>query len=107
MQHRIRVRLVPGMDASFRAAFEQACLAALTAGIDLDSAEAAQLAREQLRSIGYPRARIWTFRSVEEYRNRISNWLVWRDGQTQERRTRNDRQATVMHHTALAAGAER
>ena len=26
MQHRIRVRLVPGMDASFRAAFEQACL---------------------------------------------------------------------------------
>ena len=80
MERRIRVRLIPEIDATFRSAFERACIAAALAGADLDSPDAARIAREHLRASGYTEARIWIFRSVDEYRSRVSNWFVWRDG---------------------------
>jgi hypothetical protein len=78
--HRVRIGLVPRLDLTFRAAMEQACIAASLAGVDIDTPEAALIVEEHLRSHGYPNAEISLARSVDDYRSRVSNWLVRRDG---------------------------
>jgi hypothetical protein len=80
MKHRVRIDLHPRSDLMFRAALERACLAASVAGAELDTPDAARIVEEELRSVGYPNAEISLFRSVEEYRKRVSNWVAWRDG---------------------------
>jgi len=55
-------------------------VAASLAGAELDSPEAARIVEDELRSDGYPSTEISLFRSVEEYRNRVSHWVAWRDG---------------------------
>jgi hypothetical protein len=80
MNHRIRIDIRPAVDLTFRAALERACLAASLAGAELDTPDAAGIVEDKLRSDGYPNAEISLFRSVEEYRNRVSNWVAWRDG---------------------------
>lgn len=85
MQHRIRIDLRPRTDLTFRAALERACVAASLAGADLDTPDAARIVEEGLRSCGYPNAEISLFRSVEEYRNRASYWVAWRDGRPHKR----------------------
>ena len=80
IEHRIRIDLRPRVDLRFRAALEDACVAASLAGADLDTPDAARIVEEDLRSGSYPNAEISLFRSVEEYRNRVSNWVAWRDG---------------------------
>ena len=85
IEHRIHIDLRPRMDLTFRAALERACVAASLAGADLDTPDAARIVEESLRSGGYPNAEISLFRSVEEYRNRASNWVAWRDGRPQKR----------------------
>jgi hypothetical protein len=85
MKHRIRIDLRPRRDPAFRVALEGACVAASLAGADLDMPDAARIAEEELRAGGYRNAEITIFRSVEEYRNRVSNWVVWRDGRRQKR----------------------
>lgn len=83
MKCRIRIDLRPRIDLTFRAALEGACVAASLAGAELDTPEAARIVEDELRSHGYPNAEISLFRSVEEYRNRASNWVAWRDGRPQ------------------------
>jgi hypothetical protein len=80
MKHRTRIDLRPPLDLTFRAAFERACVAASLAGAELDTPDAARIVEDELRSDGYPNAEISLFRSVQEYRNRVSNWVAWRDG---------------------------
>jgi hypothetical protein len=80
MKHRTRIDLRPPLDLTFRSAFERACVAASLAGAELDTPDAARIVEDELRSDGYPNAEISLFRSVEEYRNRVSNWVAWRDG---------------------------
>jgi hypothetical protein len=83
MTNRIRIDLRPRIDSAFRAALEGACVAASLAGAEIDTPEAARIVEDELRSRGYPNAEISLFRSVEEYRNRASNWVAWRDGHPQ------------------------
>lgn len=91
MKHRIRIDLRPRTDPMFRAAFQRACVTASVAGAELDSPDAARIVEEELRSGNYPKAEISLFRSVEEYRNRVSNWVAWRDGRPRNReRNRHD-----------------
>jgi hypothetical protein len=85
MTHRTHVDLQPPLDLAFRAAFGRACVAASLAGAELDTPDAARIVEDELRSDGYPKAEISLFRSVEEYRNRVSNWVVWRDGRPPKR----------------------
>jgi hypothetical protein len=80
VNRRIRVRLLPAVDPAFRAEFERACLAAPLAGVELDAPDAARVVQDQLQSNGYPSAEIALFRSVDDYRNHVSHWFVWRDG---------------------------
>ena len=91
MDRRIRIGLRPGEDRSFRSAFEQACIGVFLAGVELDTPDAARIARDGLRSSGYPNAEISMFRSVNEYLNHASNWLVWRDGRPNASRTETGR----------------
>ena len=86
--HRLRIDLRPRADLEFRAALERASVAASLAGAELDSPEAARIVEDELRSDGYPSTEISLFRSVEEYRNRVSNWVAWRDGRPGKRATR-------------------
>ena len=86
VSHRLRIDLRPRADLEFRAALERASVAASLAGAELDTPEAARIVEDELRSDGYPSTEISLFRSVEEYRNRVTNWTVWRDGR--QRRTR-------------------
>ena len=58
MNHRIRIGLRPRQDLTFRVAFERACVAASLTGAELDTAEAARIVEEELRSGGYPNAEI-------------------------------------------------
>jgi hypothetical protein len=95
IEHRIRIDLRPRVDLTFRAALERACLAASVAGAELDTPEAARIVEEELRSGGYPDAEISLFRSVEEYRNRVSNWVAWRDGRPREAQRSGRGQAPV------------
>jgi hypothetical protein len=85
MRYRIRIELRPRIDLTFREALEHACVAASVAGAELDTPQAARIVEEELRDGGYPDAEISVFRSVEEYRNRVSNWVVWRDGRRPSR----------------------
>jgi len=78
--HRLRIDLRPRADLEFRAALERASVAASLAGAELDTPEAARIVEDELRSDGYPSTEISLFRSVEEYRNRVSHWVAWRDG---------------------------
>ena len=78
----MRIRLVPPADAAFRAVVERACLAASIAGVGLDTPDAARIVEEELRAGGYPRAEVGLFRSVEDVRSHVSNWIVWRDGRS-------------------------
>jgi hypothetical protein len=95
MKHRIRIDLRPRVDLTFRAALERACVAASLAGAELDTPDAARIVEEEIRSGGYPNAEISLFRSVEEYRNRVSNWVAWRDGRPHTReRSAHDRART-------------
>ena len=80
VSHRLRIDLRPRADVEFRAALERASVAASLAGAEFDTPEAARIVEEELRSGGYPSAEISLFRSVEEYRNRVSHWVAWRDG---------------------------
>ena len=86
--HRIRIELRPRVDLKFRAALERACVAASLSGAALDTPDAARIVEEELRSGGYPNTEISLFRSVEEYRNRVSNWVAWRDGRPYKRSRR-------------------
>ena len=95
MNHRIRIGLRPRQDLTFRVAFERACVAASLTGAELDTAEAARIVEEELRSGGYPNAEISVFRSVEEYRNRVSNWVAWRDGRPQKSERSTHEQARI------------
>jgi broad specificity phosphatase PhoE len=83
MTCRIRIDLRPRADLTFRSALERACVAASLAGAELDTPDAARIVEDELRSHGYPNAEISLFRSVEEYRNRVANWVAWRDGHSQ------------------------
>jgi hypothetical protein len=85
VNHRIRIELRPRMDPEFRAALERASVVASLAGADLDTPEAARIVEEELRSGGYPSTEISLFRTVEEYRNRVSHWVAWRDGRPLKR----------------------
>ena len=80
VNHRLRIDLRPRADLEFRAALERASVAASLAGAELDTPEAARIVEDELRSGGYPSTEICLFRSVEEYRNRVSHWVAWRDG---------------------------
>jgi hypothetical protein len=80
MGYRIRIDVRPHVDPTFRAALERACVAASIAGAELDTPDAASIVEQELRTGGYPQAEISLFRSVEEYRTHICNWVVWRDG---------------------------
>jgi hypothetical protein len=95
MNVRVHIDLRPRTDLMFRAAFERACVAASVEGAELDSPDAARIVEEELRSGGYPNAEISLFRSVEEYRNRVSNWVAWRDGRPRSKeRNRHDEPRT-------------
>jgi hypothetical protein len=95
MEHRIRIDLRPRGDPAFRVALEGACVAAALAGKDLDMPDAARIVEEELRAGGYPNAEVSIFRSVEEYRNRVSNWVVWRDGSRPGRKQERESIATT------------
>jgi hypothetical protein len=92
--HRIRIDLRPRVDPTFRAALERASVAALLAGAEIDTPEAARIVEEELRSDGYPNAEISLFRSVDEYRIGVSHWVAWRDGRP--------RRADRSHHQRRA-----
>lgn len=76
---KVRIRYLPATDHVFTAAVQEACAAAALAGVDIDLPEAAGIAEEHLRSLGYPDVEIRLFRTVDEYRNRETNWVVRRD----------------------------
>ena len=76
MELRTRIYLQPALDPTFRRAFERACLAASVAGAELDTPDAARIVEEELHSGGYPNAQVSLFRSVQEFRNHVSNWVV-------------------------------
>jgi hypothetical protein len=85
INRRTRIDLRPPSDTRFRAAIERACIAASLTGVELDTPDAARIVRDEVRSDGYPNAEISVFRTVEEFRNRVSNWIVWRDGRPARR----------------------
>lgn len=87
MIRRVRIGLMPSLDLAFRAAFERACIETCLAGVEFDTPDAARIAQDALRSNGYPMAEIRMFRSVNEYVNHASNWLVLRDGKSTNDRT--------------------
>lgn len=101
MNHRIRIGLRPRQDLAFRLAFERACVAASLRGAELDTPDGARIVEEELRSRGYPSAEISLFRSVEEYRNRVSNWVAWRDGRPRSRALTRDGPARIDDHERL------
>jgi len=77
---RVRISHIPRRDPAFRAAIERACVAAYLNGVDIATPDAALIVEEHLRAHGYPETEIRLGRTVEDYRQGVSNWLVRRDG---------------------------
>jgi len=107
IEHRVRIDFRPPADLAFRAALERACLAASVAGAELDTPDAARIVEEELRSGSYPNAEISLFRSVEEYRNRVSNWVAWRDGRPRGAERRRRGQAPINRPDCLGQASMR
>jgi len=78
--HRVRINLLPARDQAFRAAFLRAVAGASFAEVDVDMPESARLVEDRLRVDGYPNADIRLYRTVDEYRDHVANWVVRRDG---------------------------
>jgi hypothetical protein len=80
ISHRVRISHIPRHDPAFRAAIERACVAAYLNGVGIDTPDAALIVEEHLRTHGYPETEISLGRTVEDYRQGVSNWVVRRDG---------------------------
>ena len=74
----VRARITPWDDAEFVKAFEHALAVTEDAGIPDESA--GPDVQRLLRESGYPNARVFVARTVEEVLGQSARWLVSRDG---------------------------
>ncbi len=80
MDCRLKIKVVDWQDRDFVLALEAGLSGALSDGLDVDCAAVAERVQAELRSAGYPDARITYTRSVSEVLARIAHWTVSRDG---------------------------
>jgi hypothetical protein len=97
MNSRVQIRLQPQDDRAFHEVFELALGAVSASLTELDAPEAAGVAEDFLRGHGYPAATVDYSRSIDEYLQHISHWLVWRDGRENWKRGIRDERSTTIH----------